>query len=109
MTRRNRAARCGRVWMACLLISWIGGVSIHAQTASGIIQGTITDAQGAVLPGVMLSIRSVETGIARTTISREQGQYRLPGLPPGHYDLTAELAGFNTAEVKDLTLAVGME
>jgi protocatechuate 3,4-dioxygenase beta subunit len=54
----------------------------HAQVV-GQIQGTVTDAQGAVLPGVSLTVRNIDTGARRTTVSEGDGQYRFAGLQPG--------------------------
>jgi Carboxypeptidase regulatory-like domain len=73
------------------------------------ILGTVADAQGGVLPGVTLTLRNVESGLTRTTVTEENGTYRLPGLLPGKYDLTAELSGFANAEAKDLTITIGLE
>jgi hypothetical protein len=78
-----------------------------AQTA-GVINGTVRDAQGGVLPGVTMSLRNVESGVTRTVVSESDGTYRLAGLPSGRYDMTAELAGFANAEVRDITITIGL-
>ncbi len=63
--------------------------------------GTIRDAQGGALPGVSLTLRNVESGVVRTAVSEGDGTYRLPGLPPGRYELAAELQGFaNDADAR---------
>ena len=62
-----------------------------AQSESGVIVGTVRDAQGGVLPGATITLRNVESGVVRTATSESNGTYRLPGLPPGRYALTAEL------------------
>jgi len=80
-----------------------------AQATSAVITGTITDAQGGVLPGVTLTVRNTETGTIRTSVSESDGRYRVPGLPPGRYDLKAELAGFASVDVRELTLTLGLE
>ena len=49
---------------------------LGAQTANGVIQGTVIDAQGGVLPGVTLTVRSVETGLLR--IRRHRGRRAVP-------------------------------
>ncbi|MBI3048070.1 MAG: TonB-dependent receptor [Acidobacteria bacterium] len=83
--------------------------SAAAQGAGGVITGTVRDAQGGVLPGVTLTLRNVESGAVRTAVSEANGTYRLPGLPPGRYDLVAELAGFANAAVQDITITIGLE
>jgi len=54
-------------------------------------------------------VKSLETGIVRTVTSQEEGQYRVAALPPGRYELTAELPGFTTQSITDITLSVGQE
>ena len=78
-------------------------------SASGVIAGTIRDAQGGVLPGVTVNLRNAESGVLRSAVTEGDGTYRLPGLPPGRYDLMAELAGFANAEVRDITITIGLE
>ena len=75
-----------------------------AQTTEGVIFGTITDTQGGVLPGVTVTVRNVETGVVRTAVTESGGQYRVPALLPGRYDVTAELQGFSTTQITGLTL-----
>jgi hypothetical protein len=90
--------------LLCLLIS-----SAEAQLPTATILGTIKDATGAVLPGVNVTVTHVETGQVRTTISAEEGSYRLAALPVGNYQVKAELAGFQTAIRNGITLAVSQE
>ncbi|HUK36327.1 MAG TPA: carboxypeptidase regulatory-like domain-containing protein [Vicinamibacterales bacterium] len=80
-----------------------------AQTSGGSFAGIIADAQGGVLPGATITVRNADSGLVRTTVSEADGRYRVSALPPGRYDLTAELQGFSTAAVKDLTITVGLE
>lgn len=92
-----------------LLLCALGlAMPVEAQT-SGVIGGTITDEQGGVLPGATLTVRNVETGMTRTTVSEADGRYRVAALPPGRYDVTAELPGFAIVEVKGLTLTIGLD
>jgi hypothetical protein len=65
-----------------------------AQTVTGTIVGTVTDQSGAVLPGVSVTILQTATGISKTVITNEAGQYTVPFLQPGIYSVTAELTGF---------------
>ena len=91
------------LWLALLF-----AVPAAAQT-SGTITGTIRDAQGGVLPGVTLSLRNSETGVARTAVSESDGTYLFQGVAPGRYELAAELAGFANAEVRDITITIGLQ
>ncbi|MBI4444887.1 MAG: TonB-dependent receptor [Acidobacteria bacterium] len=83
--------------------------TLAAQVTTAIVSGTAVDQTAAVLPGVTLTVRNVETGIRRTVISDDQGKYRVPNLPPGEYEVTAELPGFQTAVRTGITLSVGRE
>lgn len=58
------------------------------------LQGSITDAQNAVMPGVTVTIRNSATGLERTTITDGAGQYVAASLAPGHYLVVARLEGF---------------
>src|ERR1051325_10290795 len=60
------------------------------------ITGTIKDQSGAVLPGVEVKVTQIETGITRTALTDEAGNYTLPNLPIGPYKLEASLAGVPT-------------
>jgi Carboxypeptidase regulatory-like domain len=89
----------------CLLAPALQAV---AQTGAA-IGGAVTDAQGGALPGVSLTLRNDDTGVTRTTTSDGAGAYRFAALPPGRYDLTAELDSFGASELKDQTLNVGVD
>jgi hypothetical protein len=65
-----------------LLVGALCCIDAKAQ-ATAQISGTVRDQSGAVLPGVEVTARQTETGIARTTISNETGSYALPNLPLG--------------------------
>ncbi len=101
-----RVARLPAVLLACEL-----GLTtpVCAQAVSSMIVGTITDPQSAVLPGVTVTVHNVETGTSRTIVTDGAGTYQVRGLPAGRYDMKAELPGFATVVVNDLTLAIGSE
>src|SRR5262245_39444976 len=84
--------RIGLGVSAVLLVCVMSCDFVWAQ-ATAQISGTVTDSTGAVLPGVEITARQIETGIARTTITNESGIYVLPSLPLGPYRLEAALAG----------------
>ncbi len=81
----------------------------HAQAASASIAGTITDTQGGVLPGVPLTVQNAESGTIRTSVTEADGKYRVAGLNPGRYNITADLPGFQSVSVKDFTLQIGQD
>lgn len=80
-----------------------------AQVTTGAISGTIKDETGAVLPGVTVKVKNIETGITRTTITDDQGRYHAPNLALGEYEVQAELTGFQTGLRSGIKLTVGRE
>jgi len=99
-----------RVLTAALLVA-LAFISppAMAQTTNGVIAGIISDAQGGVLPGVTVTARNVDTGATRNITTEADGRFRLAGLVPGRYELKAELQGFGTVTVPDVTVAVSSE
>src|SRR5688572_19464824 len=78
-----------------------------AQRTTGDIRGVITDESGAILPGVTVTLRGRTVPGAPTTVTNEAGIYRFPNLPPGTYDIKAELQGFATSEQTGIPLSLG--
>ena len=76
-------------------------------SVSGDIRGTITDSSGAVLAKVTVKAADPQTGLQRTVASDTSGQFRLTGLPPGSYELTAQLTGFATGVRKGVAVVLG--
>src|SRR5207237_9192479 len=60
-------------------------------------------------PGVSAQGRNSETCMPRTVVTECNGRYRLPALPPGRYEMRAELQGFGAANIPDMTLLTGTE
>src|SRR5262249_1661542 len=80
-----------------------------AQGTTGSISGTITDVQKAVIPGATIVVKQVETGSIRTQVSDDHGRYRVVDLPPGVYQVQAELSGFSTVLRDQLAVAIGKD
>ena len=76
-------------------------------SSTGTIQGRVTDAQGAVLPGVTITASSPSMLGQQTTISSETGNYRFPAVPPGTYTLAYELPGFNGVKREGIIISLG--
>jgi len=76
----------------------------YGQTAT--IVGTITDPSGAVVPNVTITVTHVETNRAITLTSNEAGQYVVPDIPIGHYNVKASATGFKVAERTGIVLDV---
>jgi hypothetical protein len=92
-----RAAACGLLVLFCC-------AAAHAQFRAG-VQGTVTDASGAIVPGATVRLTSKETNKSQTTTSSEEGFYRFNQLAPGAYSLSAEKAGFKKQLLDNVTLS----
>jgi hypothetical protein len=79
----------------------------QSQATTGVIEGTVTDATGAVLPGVSVSLRNIATNYEQTQVSDSGGRYRGVLLPLGPYEVKATLDGFSTQVHKGIDLGVG--
>ena len=92
---------------ALLAVLLFGATTVAAQETRGSIEGTVKDTSGAVLPGVTVEARSPALVGVATATSDTNGMFRFPALAPGVYEVTAHLAGFKTAKVENIQLALG--
>ncbi len=90
----------------CIAIVSVSGLTVASAQSTATLAGTVTDPSGAVIPGATVIIRSLETGVERTTVSDAAGDYTAPSLQPGDYKLTADAPGFSKFVVERLTLQV---
>jgi hypothetical protein len=94
-----------------MLLALVAAVPAFGQgggaSSTGTIQGRVTDAQGAVLPGVTITASSPSALGVQTTVTSETGNYRFPAVPPGVYALTFEMGGFNTLRREGIQISLG--
>ena len=90
------------VSLACLLSAG----SSFAQTGTASLYGRVTDQQGAVLPGVTVTVANSAAAVTRSTVSDATGNYQFLALPPGLYSVKVELTGFRTATRDGVELPV---
>src|SRR5687768_4049051 len=93
----------------CAILFGLLATAVSAQDTTATLLGTLSDSSGAVLPGVTISVKNVDTTQTRTVTSDDAGRYRVPLLPPGRYEVTAQLSGFQTVVRSGVTLTVGQE
>src|SRR5262249_2732021 len=68
---------------------------------------SVKDSTGAALPGVTITVTNLDRAtVAATTVTSGDGTYTVVALPPGAYSVKAELSGFATQEIKNLTLRI---
>jgi Carboxypeptidase regulatory-like domain/TonB dependent receptor len=92
--------------LACLLIM-NPAADAQGVGTSGNITGTITDASGAVVPNVAVAAVETARGTRYAANTDDTGQYRLTGLSPATYDVTAQIASFGTQLQKGVVVNVG--
>src|SRR5579863_7299592 len=81
--------------------------SLWAQTSTtGAIAGVVTDPTAAVLPGVSVILKNLDTGSSASTTSNAQGSYNFLLLAPGNYSVSANAAGFQGV-ARNVTVALG--
>ena len=81
-------------------------IGASAQVNTATVNGVVSDESRAVLPGATVTATDLETGRKYVAVSDERGGYKI-SVPPGTYQVQAELAGFGTAEVPKVELLVG--
>ena len=79
----------------------------QTQITTGVIQGTVTDQSGALVPGANVEVKNVETNSSRAQTTGADGRFVFVQLRPGRYELTVSLPGFATHVQKDVDLTVG--
>src|SRR5215510_4685902 len=74
--------------------------------ATSTFNGRVLDQGDAVLPGVTITATNINTGVARSAVTNAEGQYFMPGLEPGVYEVKTELAGFAPSARQNVNLAI---
>src|SRR5947207_12700631 len=86
--------------MKTLLTVLLVGVlapNTFAQTGNASLGGIVQDSSSALIPGVTITAKNVDTAVTVTQITNESGIYSFPVLQPGTYEVSAELPGFKKA------------
>src|SRR6476660_6093109 len=93
---------------ATLLLSLLVSTQGFSQV-NAVLTGTVSDASGALIPGVEVAAKNINTGIMDTRITNETGNFVFPSLQPGSYTLQAALSGFQTASYNNVVLGQGQQ
>ena len=97
-----------RTIAAAMLLCFYLSSPTFAQTTNATVGGTVSDATGALIPGVEITATNTQTGIVNKTLTNESGAYQFASLQSGSYRFTAELAGFQT-RVSETVLGVSQQ
>ncbi len=112
--RQFTPRRCPSIYLSGLAlllatILMVAPTAVHSQSASatGRLEGTVTDSTGAAVPGAAVAVRNQNTGVSATLQSGAEGDFTFLYLDPGTYEVSIQKAGFNKLVLKDITITVG--
>jgi hypothetical protein len=103
-----------KTW-GCRIVLCIAAFGLWASIAksqditSGTIQGTVSDEQGAVVPGATVEARNVDTNFSRTFMTDSDGRFVLLSLPSGRYVVSVTKSGFAKLNQENIELTVGRQ
>ena len=103
MLRQHRVVPCFS-FLGILLFS---AIPIFGSIDRGQVQGTVTDPQGAVMPGVAVRVTDVATGVSSRLTTNSTGFYLATELVPGKYLVHFEMKGFTPVDVTDVLVTAG--
>jgi hypothetical protein len=95
--------------LAALLAILSSAVALVAQSTSGRILGTLSDASGATIAGARVVVTDIQRGTSRVLITDDSGSYVAADLPPGNYQIHVEAKGFKTSERPSVSVEVASD
>ena len=91
----------------CAMVLAAAALPALAQSPTGTINGNVVDGTGAGLPGATVTVNNADTGATKSAPSGATGNFTFPLLAVGRYTVSAELSGFATARVPNVTVSIG--
>jgi hypothetical protein len=79
----------------------------QAQSNAADLQGTVRDANGAVVANASVKVRNTGTNVSREATTNDDGYYKIVNLPPGEYELNVQAANYKTARIPSVKLTIG--
>src|SRR5918996_3381853 len=89
-----------------LLVAALPATPSALGQSTAVLQGTVTDAKGAVLPNATVTARNRSTSSERTTQTDSEGNYQFAALPVGSYSVEVKIQGFKTQVADQVTVEV---
>ncbi|MGH9498029.1 MAG: TonB-dependent receptor domain-containing protein [Terriglobales bacterium] len=96
--------RCSRILFAAVIL--LAAHGLFAQVFPGRVTGTVRDSGGAVVVGASLKLQNVATGLERTAVTNENGEFVFPELALGTYQITISKTGFQTTVLTGITTSL---
>jgi hypothetical protein len=90
-----------------VLVVLFTALGAYGQTFRGAINGTVTDASGAAVPGANVTATELATSVAHTTVSTGDGQFSFQDIQPGAYNVTVTASGFQQSTVSGINVTAG--
>jgi hypothetical protein len=103
----NCLKKLSKLLAAALFCCALLATEAFAQQITATLTGEIKDPSGAVVPGATVTATSIETGLAKTAVTNDDGRYTIAFLQPGAYNITVEKAGFARVERQNIKLETG--
>jgi hypothetical protein len=83
-------------------------VGAFSQVTTSVLDGTVSDPQGAIVPGAEVIVSNAATGQVLKAVADDRGHWTLPSLPAGSYRVSIALKGFRTTTIDDVKLDAGV-
>jgi hypothetical protein len=96
-----------RTILGVLLLLSLSTVVVWGQESRATLAGTVTDPQGALVPGANVEAKNMQTNVVSTTVTSGAGVYSISALNPGQYEITVSAAGFKSSVQSNVELRVG--
>jgi Carboxypeptidase regulatory-like domain len=94
--KNNKAAMLWLLLLFSFSMTALPSQAWAQSSPTGSLNGVVQDPNGAVLPGVSVTIRNISTGLTRTTNTNDEGRWTYQSLPVGAYEITYQVTGFKT-------------
>ena len=91
------------------ILTLLAGAQSGWAQVTGVLSGRVVDATDAGIPGAIVTVKTLETGAARSATTDESGAYRIVAIPVGPQEVRAEKSGFKAAVRLGINLAVAQE
>ncbi|MCB1024871.1 MAG: TonB-dependent receptor, partial [Acidobacteria bacterium] len=92
---------------AVIMFLSVSAAFAQSQATNADLIGTVSDPNGAVIPGATVTITNPSTGFSRTFVTNDSGGFQAIGIPPGTYEVTASADTFKTVKIANVKLTVG--
>src|SRR5689334_22897729 len=96
-----------RPWCFLGVVLLLTTLNLNAQLNRSVVEGTVTDPQGAVVPDVNVTVTNADTNVSATVKTNSEGYYRVADLVSGKYTVHFEVTGFRPLDIANIEAAAG--